>query len=121
MKFWFLFILVCLQVSASGQTVYRTPTGKKYHTAECRSVKNVSHSLSLREAKSLGLEACKFCLSTVGKISSTKRLSLVGTKSATKKPAGTDKGNQCRGTTKKGTRCRHYTRIGNDFCFQHTK
>ncbi|KMQ61020.1 hypothetical protein ACM40_15050 [Chryseobacterium sp. BLS98] len=104
-------ILLLLSVSLSGQTVYRTPSGAKYHLASCRMVKNVSAGLQVNKAVEMGLQPCKICnppSATVYRIVSRP-----------KKVSGTDKGNQCLGTTKAGTRCKHYTRIGNDYCFQH--
>ncbi len=45
----------------SAQSVYKTPSGHKYHTAQCRSVKNVSEKITLNEALKLGLSPCKIC------------------------------------------------------------
>lgn len=104
-------ILLYLTVSVNGQTVYRTPSGNKFHTASCRMVKNVSSALSVNKALEIGLQPCKIC--------SSGQTSGYGIASTPKKINGIDKGNQCLGRTKKGTRCKHYTSIGNDYCFQH--
>lgn len=110
MKF-LISILLFLSVSASGQTVYRTPSGTKYHLSSCRMVKNVSSALDISKALESGLLPCKIC--------SPPQAAVYGLISKPKKVNGTNKGNQCLGMTKAGTRCRHYTRIGNDYCFQH--
>lgn len=104
-------ILLCLSLYVKGQTVYKTPSGTKFHGSSCRIVKNVSSSLPLQKALEMGLEPCKIC--------NPASPSVYGIASVPKKVNGTDKGNQCLGTTKAGTRCKHYTRIGNDYCFQH--
>ena len=52
----------------SAQTVYKTPSGTKYHLANCRMVKNVSSALSLDKALRSGLQPCKICRAPVGKL-----------------------------------------------------
>lgn len=104
-------IFLCLTLNLSGQTVYRTPSGTKFHLSSCRMVKNVSSSLSINNALEMGLQPCKIC--------NPNAASVYGIVSKPKKVHGVDKGNQCLGITKAGTRCKHYTRIGNDYCFQH--
>lgn len=44
-----------------GITVYVTPTGKKYHLAGCRTIKNSSTPISLQDAKNKGYDACGVC------------------------------------------------------------
>jgi len=41
--------------------VYRGNTGTKYHRSGCRTLKNVQIEMTLSEAKSSGLSACKVC------------------------------------------------------------
>jgi len=41
--------------------VYRGNTGTKYHRSGCKTLKNVQIEMTLSEAKSSGLEACKVC------------------------------------------------------------
>ena len=41
--------------------VYRGNTGTKYHRSGCRTLKNGQIEMTLSEAKSMGLEACKVC------------------------------------------------------------
>lgn len=104
-------ILLFTSLNFYGQTVYRTPSGTKYHLSSCRMVKNVSSGLTVNKALEIGLQPCKIC--------NPPRTSVYGMVSQPKKVSGTNKGNRCLGTTKAGTRCKHYTRIGNDYCFQH--
>lgn len=107
-KFLFFFLI---SIGISAQTVYKTPSGEKYHLSSCRMVKNVSSQLPLDKALRSGLSPCKICnppfRPTLGIISKPK------------KTAGTNSLNQCFAKTKTGARCKRKTRIGNDFCFQH--
>lgn len=97
--------------TASGQWVYKTPYGEKYHTENCHTVKNVSEKLSLTEALKKGLEPCKICKPPAG------AGPVYG--SGNKQPSGQGQTVQCMGMTKAGTRCKHKTSIGNGYCFQH--
>jgi hypothetical protein len=99
-----------------GQTVYKTPSGEKYHTASCRYVKNVSESMSLEEAKRRGLSACSQCKPSSS--TSSKSNGSLGIKAG--EVQGTLKESvQCKGTTKAGTRCKHMTKNRNGYCHQH--
>ena len=104
-----LLIAVCTHLHSTGQTVYKTPSGKKYHLESCRMVKNVSEEITIEEALRLGLEPCGIC----------KPPESYGKTKSTHKAQGTDKGVQCKGLTKAGTRYRHFTKIANGYCFQH--
>jgi methylphosphotriester-DNA--protein-cysteine methyltransferase len=104
-----ILLLLLLSVSLKAQTVYKTPSGKKYHTATCSMVKNVSQAITVKEAVAIGLEPCKRCAPA-----------LLQAGVAAKKENGVAQTVQCRGLTKKGTRCKHRTKIGNGYCFQHT-
>lgn len=108
---YFLTILFCFFISASlqAQTVYKTPSGNKYHLASCRMVKNVSQNLSVTNAVNQGLQPCKIC----------KPATVTPTNSSSKRTQGQSNTQQCNGNTKKGTRCQHRTSIGNGYCFQH--
>ncbi len=92
-----------------AQTVYKTPSGAKYHTATCRTVKNVSEAITLEKAIESGLDPCKVCQPVVPN----------GGGSKTKQPGGEAETVQCKGKTKAGTRCKHMTKIANGYCFQH--
>jgi hypothetical protein len=108
-----ILILLLFSVSLKAQTVYKTPSGGKYHLATCRMVKNVSEQITVAQAKELGLQACKIC-APVNIYSS-------GASSVTSDKAQGQATNtvQCKGLTKSGSRCRHMTRIANGYCFQH--
>lgn len=97
-----------------AQSVYKTPSGKKYHLASCRMVENVSRQLLDKDdIRSFGLQPCLIC-----KPPSLNNLAL--NRSGPAKSAGEAESVQCKGKTKKGTRCKHMTRIANGFCYQHT-
>lgn len=96
---------------SAAQWVYKTPSGAKYHTDKCHTVKNVSDRLSLTDALKKRLEPCKICKPPVGIASS------YGT--GNKTTGGQGQTVQCTGLTKAGTRCKHKTSIGNGYCFQH--
>ncbi|MEO6682897.1 MAG: DUF5763 domain-containing protein [Ginsengibacter sp.] len=99
----------CIALSANAQTFYKTPSGKKYHTADCRMVKNVSRSVSVSELKKAGLEPCKIC----------NPKNIYTTDAPLKKVQGQSATVQCKGSTKAGTRCRHKTSIANGYCYHH--
>ena len=104
----FLFLLFAAG-SLASQTVYKTPSGAKYHLATCRMVKNVSEQITVQQAKELRLQPCKIC--------SPQNIYTSGYQP--NKAQGQGITIQCKGTTKAGTRCRHLTSIGNGYCFQH--
>ncbi len=60
MKFLTVFLFF-LTVNLTAQTVYKTPTGTKYHLSDCRMVKNVSSALSVEKALKEGFAPCKIC------------------------------------------------------------
>ena len=101
--------LLLFSFSLQAQTVYKTPSGAKYHLASCHAVKNVSEQISITQAKELGLEPCKIC--------KPQNINALG--SSPNKAKGEGETVQCKGTTKAGTRCKHMTRIANGYCFQH--
>jgi methylphosphotriester-DNA--protein-cysteine methyltransferase len=107
-----MFRIVCLLLlsfSLKGQTVYKTPSGAKYHLSTCRMVKNVSEQITVREALAMGLQPCKICNPTNVSRSATP----------TKKAQGQNVTVQCKGLTKTGNRCKHMTSIANGYCYQH--
>lgn len=106
---WRIILLLLISVSAKTQSVYKTPSGQKYHLATCRMVKNVSEKITIEQAKELGLEPCKICKPPVINSSTP----------SSNKQQGEGQTVQCKGTTKAGTRCKHMTRIANGYCFQH--
>src|SRR5687767_5769620 len=105
-----ILILLLLSGSLKAQTVYKTPSGAKYHTATCHTVKNVSEAVTISEATELGLQPFKVC----------KPATVAPQKLVSSKPKGTGTATiQCKGLTKTGNRCKHMTRIANGYCFQH--
>lgn len=100
----FLLLIVFSIEEVNAQTVYKTPSGKKYHLVSCRMVENVSGKLSFDEAMALGLEACKIC-------KPDHKNSLIAPND--NKPKGEKTTTQCNGITKAGNRCKHMTRIAN--------
>ena len=112
---YLLILIMCMfAFQLNAQSVYRTPSGKKYHKANCRMVENVSKRLSIDQAKKSGLTPCKMCRPPLTSSSSNSISSGYNKEKGTKQ-----KGEQCKGRTKKGIRCKHNTHIGNGFCFQH--
>jgi len=105
-----LFITVFFSGFVTSQTVFKTPSGNKYHLASCRMVKNVSEEISVEKARELGLTPCKIC----------NPENIYGANQPVNhKAQGQDNSVQCHGMTKAGTRCKHRTSIANGYCFQH--
>ncbi len=104
-----LLILLILSLPAGAQTVFKTPSGGKYHLASCRMVKNTSEEITVNKAMELGLQPCKIC----------KPGNIYASPSPVKKAQGQDITVQCKGYTKSGTRCKHMTKIANGYCYQH--
>jgi|GEM_PF-558878 len=98
-----------ISLSLSAQSFYKTPSGKKYHLATCRMVKNVSEKITLDEAIKLGLEPCKIC----------NPQNIYTSQQSVAKAQGQSVTVQCKGITKAGTRCKHMTSIANGYCYQH--
>jgi hypothetical protein len=102
-----LLFLLLFSFPASSQSIYKTPTGKKYHLSTCHMVKNVSEKITPQQAMESGLEPCKICRPAINQL----RLS------SENKAVGESRSVQCKGLTKKGTRCKHNTRIANGLLF----
>lgn len=102
-----LFLLI-ISVSVKAQSVYKTPSGQKYHLGTCRMVTNVSTEITLQEAGELGLKPCKIC-----------NPQSIHSQNSANNPRGTNTTVQCKGYTKSGSRCKHMTSIANGYCFQH--
>jgi hypothetical protein len=103
-------VLVLTITVGTSQSVYKTPSGTKYHLSTCRMVENISEKITIQEAGKLGLTPCKIC-----KPPTTDSRAITPSKT----PQGIGESTQCKGTTQKGTRCEHKTRIGNGYCYQH--
>lgn len=102
-------LILCFCIPLKAQTVFKTPSGAKYHLASCRMVKNVSEEITISKAKELGLQPCKICNSDA----------IQGQALVSHKAQGQNTTVQCSGLTKAGTRCKHKTSIANGFCYQH--
>ena len=50
-----------LESAVPSEIVYRTPSGKRYHRADCSYVKGKAIPVSLEDAKESGLTPCKVC------------------------------------------------------------
>jgi len=83
----------------SGQLVYVTKEGDKYHTGDCRYSKNAL-AVTLKQAKADGKKACDLC----------KPNSITG-----------DKQMRCTAKTSDGTQCKRMTNNASGKCFQHAK
>ena len=104
-----ILLLLLLSVSAKAQSVYKTPSGAKFHLATCRMVNNVSKQISISEAVTMGLAPRKICKP----LASSQNLLPIT------KAKGENIMVQCSGITKAGSRCLHRTSIANHYCFQH--
>lgn len=105
----FILIAIVLSMAVKAQTVFKTPSGKKYHLASCKMVKNVSEEITISEAKELGLEPCKIC----------NPQNIYSGAPPPHKGQGQNTTVQCNGYTKAGNRCKHMTSIANGYCYQH--
>ncbi|SDJ97074.1 DUF5763 domain-containing protein [Flavobacterium noncentrifugens] len=110
MKYLRILGLLFFTMAVHSQSVYKTPSGEKYHLATCRMVNNVSEEITLTHAVELGLDACKICHPPTA-----ASLNIL----PQKKAKGESNTVQCKGTTKAGNRCKHMTSIANGYCFQH--
>jgi hypothetical protein len=104
-----------LALSISAQDVYKTKTGKKYHTSSCSYLKKTAIKLTLQEAINSDLTPCSRCnpatlKSTDPKETETKKTTTVKTQTTS---------SQCSATTKKGTRCKRKAKAGSNYCWQH--
>lgn len=107
-----MFKLICfllLSFSLKAQTVYKTPSGAKYHLSTCRMVKNISERITVKEAIKMGLQPCKIC----------NPQNIYDRFTPNKKAQGQNVTVQCKGLTKAGNRCKHMTSIANGYCYQH--
>jgi len=113
-KLFAISLLVAFFSGLNAQSVYKTPSGNRYHLYECRMVDNVSKKLSLREAaKEYGLSPCKICTPPTyhGQNLNPDRRN---------KATGKCTSVRCKGYAKSaGRQCLRYTKMCNGYCFQH--
>jgi hypothetical protein len=105
-----LLLVQLLNGPIHAQVFYKTPFGKKFHLANCSTVKNVSEEITFGQATKLGLEPCLVC---------HPETLLSAAVQTTQKAQGQSSTVRCKGLTKAGSQCRHMTRIANGYCFQH--
>jgi hypothetical protein len=91
------FLMAGLAVKSNAQTVYASPKGEKYHTADCK-LSGDADGMTLAAAKKAGKTACAMC-----------------------KPDEhlKDKMMQCSGKTADGTQCKRMTSSKDGKCYQH--
>ncbi|MCI0692179.1 thermonuclease family protein [candidate division KSB1 bacterium] len=96
--------------AVASDTVYVTPSGKKYHRAGCRLLSANKTALPLSQAR-LEHEPCRLC--TDAPIAPKKILPL---ESSGKKVTA-----QCLGQTRSGNRCKRKAETGSKYCWQHRR
>lgn len=109
-KYVLVTVIITMAITVKAQTVFKTPSGHKYHLATCRMVKNVSQEITMKEAREKGLQPCKIC--------QPQNIYIAGN-TTPHKAQGENNTVQCRGYTKSGNRCKHKTSIANGYCYQH--
>lgn len=131
---WSFLLLACSTSSgAEAQTVYITRSGKKYHDAYCRYLRQSKIEIQLKEAIARGYDACSACepptseeeekeaqppSSEEGKSTRQASPSPVAPKEV-KQTRTSSSSRQCTGTTKSGLRCKRMTTSANGRCYQH--
>lgn len=106
-------LLLLLFLSAPAQDVYKTKTGKKYHSENCSYLSKSKIKITLEEAIAKGLGPCSRCNPPILQ-SSSQNLN-----ETTVKPKTQQTSTQCAAITKKGTRCKRNAKAGSIYCWQH--
>ena len=99
-KFYFTIIFLFVSIITKSQSVYRTPSGTKYHLSTCHMIKNVSHKISYQQAAELDLSPCKICKPK----NVSARSFANGTKVGAKEAKGISETKQCIAVKKNRTR-----------------
>ncbi|MBK8981681.1 MAG: hypothetical protein IPM38_05000 [Ignavibacteria bacterium] len=107
-----LFILV-FQSDLFSQTVYITKTGEKYHTSECRYLKNSASPIDLSEAVNRNYTSCKVC------VPADNILPVIGKEDPPPDPSA--RIIRCMAITKKNTQCKRNTSNSSGYCWQHER
>lgn len=106
-------ILTLFSVNSFAQSVYKTPSGDRYHLASCKHVNNVALRMTVDEAiNKYHLVPCKKCKPPVPK-------NAVFLHSGKNKAVGACNATRCNGKTKSKSRCKRRTKLCNGYCFQH--
>ena len=118
LSLFFVAIMVLHFGNISGQTVYITKTGEKYHEHGCRYLKKSSISLDLSDAIKRGYNPCGICKPPATSTSTTNKHYTPEDKSS-KTSSDETLSQQCGAKTKAGSRCKRMTKSSNGFCWQH--
>ncbi len=114
-RFSLLIILFIGGIATNAQSVYKTPSGKKYHYIGCRYVKkSKAIQVDSESIARLGLGACKVCSPRIGS-SRSETSNFIKTFTSKSTPS-----NQCLGKTQKGARCKRITNSVSGYCFLHS-
>ena len=112
-RFVIAFLLTICSICSFAQSVYKTPSGDKYHLAKCRHVNNVALRMTVDEAiNDYHLRPCKLCKPPIPN-------NAIFLHSGNNKAVGACSTTRCNGKTKQQLRCKRRTRLCNGFCFQH--
>ena len=114
-----IIFLILYTTNCTGQTVYVTKTGKKYHKSTCRFLKYSKKETTIKKAKELGFLACKICKPTIKNTSSKSSLSSNKKKQDTKNTTRKVTATQCTVKTESRRRCKRKTKNSNGRCYQH--
>jgi hypothetical protein len=100
--------VIFIAIIACSQSIYKTPSGKKYHFGSCRMVENVWEKITPEIALELRMEPCKICKPDLIHLKPSTENKAIGKAYlfSVKVLLGS-------------TRCKHYTHIANGYCFQH--
>ncbi len=112
---FFFFCFLVLGSDLFSQTVYRTKTGKKYHSESCRYLSKSKIAIPLEDALNQNYTPCKICSPPVA-LSSNSKIKL---KSSVLTNKNENISNRCIAITKKGTRCKRMAQAGSQYCWQH--
>ena len=109
----------CSALNSESQTVYITPTGKKYHRESCRYLRLSKHPITLLDAQKKGYEGCLVCKPFTGVLDEQG----VTDSAKITWPSGRIKNvvpQQCSATTRStGRRCKRMTKSASGKCWQH--
>lgn len=115
--FLFISVMFCA-VNLSGQTVYVTNTGEKFHKSSCHYLKSSKKEIAFEKALELRFTACSVCKPEVRGIG-LGIMTPSYKSSAGLKASSNSASTQCTGKTKSGLRCKRLTKNGNGRCYQH--
>lgn len=119
-----LLIFLSSVACASGQVVYVTRTGAKYHRGDCRYLHSSKIETKLADAKA-NYTACCVCKppTEIKVMQKGDTVSVQATPNNSRHtPSSNNKASvsqQCEGLTKAGLRCKRVTTNGNGKCWQH--